>query len=105
MSEAKSAEVPDALSAQPKTAAATPRPNPWGVALLVLAGAFFVAASIAWAYGNASAEATFDNSTGPRHDQLALYQHVTAVTLAGFGALLVVLRIAVEAVRWDPAER
>lgn len=105
MSDEKPAEMLEIRGLQTSPGAATSRTNPWGVALLVFAGAFFLAAAITWAYGKASSEATFDNATGLTHDQLALYQHIAAMTLAGFGALLVILRITAEAVRWDLKRR
>lgn len=105
MSDARPTEVPDTSRVEREVATATSKTNPWGVTLLVLAGVFFLAALIAWSYGDISANATFDNGVGPTHDQLALYQHIAGVTLAGFGALLVILRITVEAVRWDLARR
>ncbi|RKR74205.1 hypothetical protein [Frondihabitans australicus] len=79
--------------------------NPWGVVMLVGAGLFVIVGLIVWSYGDISANATFDNATGPTHDQLALIQHITGLVLVGFGVLTVLLRIAVEAVRWTPRAR
>ena len=78
------------------------RINPWGVTLLVIAAAFFVAAAIALGNADLALNAGFDNAEGPRHDELAAIYYRSAAVLGSLGAVAIIVRLGAAAASWRP---